>query len=59
MKDMGELNRYHNNHTKHIKMQTSWWRHQMETFSALLAPLWGESTDYRWILLTKASGAEL
>ena len=34
----------------------SWWRHQMETFSALLA-LCGESTEHRWIPLTKASGA--
>ena len=32
-----------------------WWRHQMETFSALLALLCGEFTGYR----TKASDAEL
>ena len=36
----------------------SWWRHQMETFSALLA-LCGEFTGDRWIPLTKASDAEL
>ena len=35
-----------------------WWRHQMETFSALLA-LCGEFTGDRWIPLTKASDAEL
>ena len=33
-----------------------WWRHQMETFSALLC---GEFTSHRWIPLTKASDAEL
>ena len=26
-----------------------WWRHQMDTFSALLAPLCGEFTGHRWI----------
>ena len=31
----------------------------METLSALLAPLWGESTGHRWIPLTKASVAGL
>ena len=31
----------------------------METFSALLIPLWGESTGHRWIPLTKGSNAEL
>ena len=36
----------------------SWWRHQVETFSALLA-LCGEFTGHRWIPLTKASDAEL
>ena len=37
----------------------TWWRHQMKTFSALLALLWGESTGHRWIPLTKASDAEV
>ena len=31
----------------------------MEAFSALLAPLWGESTGHRWIHPTRASDAEL
>ena len=34
----------HNDKHSHKKMDNSWWRHQMETFSALLAPLWGETT---------------
>ena len=38
----------------------TWWRHQMETFSALLAIyLCVEFTGLRWILLRKASDAEL
>ena len=37
----------------------AWWRHQMETFSALLAFCAGEFTGHRWILRTKASDAEL
>ena len=41
----------------HINMFPRW-RHQMETFSALLAFV-GESTGHRWIPLTKASDAEL
>ena len=40
-------------------MSGSWWRHQMERFSAATGPLWGESTGHRWIPLTKASDAEL
>ena len=36
-----------------------WWRHPMETFSALLGPLSGESTGNQWILLAKPSYAEL
>ena len=40
-----------------LQVPTSWWRHQMETFSALLA-LCGESTSHRCIPLTKASDAE-
>ena len=35
----------------------SWWRHQMESFS-VTGPLRGESTDHRWVPLTKASDAE-
>ena len=35
------------------------WRHQMETFSALLAILCGELCGPRWIPRTKASDAEL
>ena len=31
----------------------SWWRHQMEPISALLALCQRESTGYRWIPLTK------
>ena len=37
----------------------SWWRHQMETFSALLAICAGNSPGPRWIPRTKASDAEL
>ena len=37
----------------------SWWRHQMETFSVLLAFFCGEFTGPPWIPLTKASDAEL
>ena len=38
----------------------SWWRHQMETFSALLALCEGNSPVIgQWIPLTKASDAEL
>ena len=37
----------------------AWWRHQMLTFSALLAFCEVESTGHRWIPLTKASDAEL
>ena len=36
----------------------SWWRHQMETLSALL-PFDGKSTGHRCIPLTKSSDAEL
>ena len=39
--------------------RTAWWRHQMETFSALLACCAGAFTDHRWIPHTKASEAEL
>ena len=35
-----------------------WWRHQMETFSALLALCVGNS-GHQWIPCTKASDAEL
>ena len=35
------------------------WRHQMEIFSALLAPLCGKSTGHWWIPITKASDAKL
>ena len=43
-----------------IDSTKSWWRHQMETFSALLALCeWGEFTGHRWIPPTKASDAEL
>ena len=37
----------------------TWWCHQMETFSALLALCVGEFTGNRWIPRTKASDAEL
>ena len=37
----------------------SWWRHQRETFSALLALLCGEFIGHRWIPRTKASDEEL
>ena len=36
-----------------------WWRHQMETFSVLLAFCVGNSPVYRWIPRTKVSDAEL
>ena len=36
-----------------------WWRHEVETFFALLALLCKISTGHRWIPLTKASNAEL
>ena len=36
-----------------------WWRHQMETFSALLTLLCGEFTGHRWIIRTRASHPEL
>ena len=40
--------------------RNTWRRHQMETFSALLALCYLEDfTDQRWIPLTKASDAEL
>ena len=43
-----------------IIMETiTWWRHQMETFSALLTLCAGNSPFYRRIPLTKASDAEL
>ena len=37
----------------------TWWRHQMETFSALLAICAGEFTGLRWIPRSKASDAGL
>ena len=37
----------------------TWWRHQIETFSVLLAHLCGEFTGLRCIPRTKASDAEL
>ena len=43
-------------------MFVTWWRHQMETFSALLALCAGNSPVtgvFPWIPLTKASDAEL
>ena len=40
-----------------LKPYSSWWRHQVETFSAL--HLCGEFTGPRWIPHTKASDAEL
>ena len=43
---------------------STWWRHQMETFSALLALCEGDSPvigefPHRWIPLTKANDAKL
>ena len=49
----------HRNRVYPIKYTYAWWRHQMETFFRVTGPLWGESTDHRWIPLTKASDAEL
>ena len=46
------------NHATHLKRNASWWRHQMETFSTLLA-MCGEFTGPRWIPCTKASDTEL
>ena len=37
----------------------TWWRHQMETFSAFLAILCGEFTAHRWISRTKAGALML
>ena len=42
LKDMGKMNQ-HQTTTKHNKAQITWWRHQMETFSALLALCAGNS----------------
>ena len=44
---------------KHGCLTSSWWHHQMETFSALLGHLCREFTGHRWIPLTKASDKEL
>ena len=41
-----------------LNVDISWWRHQMETFSALTGPVCKEFTGDRWIPLTKASDAE-
>ena len=41
------------------QLANSWWRHQMEIFSAFTGPLCGEFTGHRWIPLTKARDAEL
>ena len=38
-----------------VNIGIKWWRHQMETFSAV--PLWGEFTRQRWIPRTKWRGA--
>ena len=40
--------------TNDDKVGTTWWRHQMETFSALLALCAGEFTAPWWTLVTKA-----
>ena len=40
-------------------LRGTWWRHQMETFSALLAICAGKFSGRRWIPRTKASDAEL
>ena len=58
-----KLNQANNNETskayEHNKENWLWpqyltWRHDIETLSALLAPLWGESTgNNQWIPLTK------
>ena len=53
----------HRHHSIHIfiwrtRLAVTWWRNQMETFSALLAIFPGNS-PVRWILHTKASDAEL
>ena len=42
-----------------VESYKPWWRHQMETFSALLDLCCGEFTGHRWIPRTKASDAEL
>ena len=36
----------------------SWWGHEMEIFSTLLAPLCGESTSHWWIPSQRASNAK-
>ena len=46
--------------SSHQWFPSPWWRHQIETFSALLALCAGNSlTGHRWIPLTKASDADL
>ena len=45
-------------HTYASTMPQSWWRHQMETFPRYWPFVRGITVD-RWILLTKASDAEL
>ena len=42
-----------------ISFHDAWWRHHMETFSALLALFCGEFTSHQWIPCTKASDVEL
>ena len=45
---------------QHMKqLAHNWWRHQMETFFALLAFCAGNSSVHRWIPRTKACEAEL
>ena len=45
---------------KKSSIEKTWWRHQMETFSALLIGKFnGEFNGHRWISLPKASDAEL
>ena len=51
-----------NMHSVYILRKFSWWRHQMETFSALLALCAGNLRGIhrpRWIPRTKASDGEL
>ena len=47
------------NNWNRMRRPKPWWCHQMETFFRVTGPLCGEFTGHRWIVLPKASAAEL
>ena len=64
VQDSSDLHQHHlgvddRNGNIDFMFHKTWWRHQMEPFSALLALCAGEFTGHRWIPHTKASDAEL